>query len=73
MTPITIIERARGFDSIVDGHGLRDELGVKPKYPRLADAIAAGGLAGCCTIAPLGEARRVLPTGFGRLLERPAP
>ncbi len=35
-------ERARAFDSIMDGRRIREELGFKPKYPRLADAIAAG-------------------------------
>ncbi len=36
-------ERARGFDALLDGTRLREDLGFKPKYPRLADAIAAGG------------------------------
>ncbi|MEO8904119.1 MAG: NAD-dependent epimerase/dehydratase family protein [Polyangiaceae bacterium] len=35
-------ERALAFDSLMDGRRIRDELGFKPKYPRLADALAAG-------------------------------
>ncbi|RYE90448.1 MAG: NAD(P)-dependent oxidoreductase [Myxococcales bacterium] len=35
-------ERARAFEAIMDGRRLRDDLGFKPTYPRLADAIAAG-------------------------------
>ena len=35
-------ERARAFDSLMDGARIREELGFKPKYPRLADAVAAG-------------------------------
>ena len=37
-------EPARPFDAIMDGRRLREELGFEPKYPRLADAIAAGAL-----------------------------
>jgi len=35
-------ERARAFDAIMDGRRIREDLGFKPKFPRLADAIAAG-------------------------------
>ncbi len=35
-------ERARAFDALLDGSRIREDLGFKPKYPRLADAIAAG-------------------------------
>ena len=35
-------ERARAFDVVLDGRRIRAELGFKPKFPRLADAIAAG-------------------------------
>ena len=35
-------ERARAFDALLDGRRLREDLGFKPKFPRLADAIAAG-------------------------------
>lgn len=38
-------ERARAFDALMDGTRIREDLGFKPVYPRLADAIAAGGLA----------------------------
>jgi len=34
-------ERARAFDALMDGRRLREDLGFKPKFPRLADAIAA--------------------------------
>lgn len=33
-------ERARAFDAVMDGRRIREELGFKPKFPRLADAIA---------------------------------
>lgn len=36
-------EAARAFDTLLDGSRIRRELGFKPKFPRLADAIAAGG------------------------------
>lgn len=36
-------ERARAFDALMDGRRIREDLGFKPKFPRLADAIAAGG------------------------------
>ncbi|HEY4183366.1 MAG TPA: NAD(P)-dependent oxidoreductase [Kofleriaceae bacterium] len=35
-------EKARAFEAVMDGRLLREELGFKPTYPRLADAIAAG-------------------------------
>lgn len=35
-------ERARGFDALLDGSRIRTDLGFAPKYPRLADALAAG-------------------------------
>jgi nucleoside-diphosphate-sugar epimerase len=35
-------ERARAFNAILDGSRIRGDLGFKPKFPRLADAIAAG-------------------------------
>ncbi|HEY1694198.1 MAG TPA: NAD(P)-dependent oxidoreductase [Polyangiaceae bacterium] len=34
-------ERARAFDALMDGHRIREDLGFKPRFPRLADAIAA--------------------------------
>ncbi|MEI9936233.1 MAG: NAD(P)-dependent oxidoreductase [Pseudomonadota bacterium] len=35
-------ERGRAFDVLLDGRRIREDLGFKPKFPRLADAIAAG-------------------------------
>jgi nucleoside-diphosphate-sugar epimerase len=35
-------ELARAFDTLMDGRRIREDLGFKPKFPRLADAIAAG-------------------------------
>ena len=35
-------ERARAFDMLLDGGRIREDLGFKPEFPRLADAIAAG-------------------------------
>jgi nucleoside-diphosphate-sugar epimerase len=35
-------ERARAFDALLDGSRLRADLGFRPRFPRLADAIAAG-------------------------------
>jgi UDP-glucose 4-epimerase len=35
-------ERARAFDMLLDGRRIREDLGFRPKFPRLADAIAAG-------------------------------
>ncbi len=37
-------EFARNFDALADGRRIREELGFKPKFPRLADAIAAHAL-----------------------------
>lgn len=34
--------RARAFDVLLDGRRIREDLGFKPLFPRLADAIAAG-------------------------------
>jgi nucleoside-diphosphate-sugar epimerase len=34
-------ELARGFDAALDGRRIRDDLGFAPRFPRLADAIAA--------------------------------
>jgi nucleoside-diphosphate-sugar epimerase len=36
-------EQARAFDALMDGSRIREDLGFKPKFPRLTDAIAAGG------------------------------
>jgi nucleoside-diphosphate-sugar epimerase len=33
--------RARAFEAVMDGRRIRDDLGFSPKFPRLADAIAA--------------------------------
>jgi UDP-glucose 4-epimerase len=35
-------EGGRAFDALLDGRRIREDLGFKPKFPRLADAIAAG-------------------------------
>jgi UDP-glucose 4-epimerase len=35
-------EGARAFDALLDGRRIRDDLGFRPRFPRLADAIAAG-------------------------------
>jgi len=35
-------EHARAFDTLLDGRRIREELGFKPQFPRLADALAAG-------------------------------
>jgi nucleoside-diphosphate-sugar epimerase len=35
-------ERARAFDALLDGHRIREDLGFSPRFPRLADALAAG-------------------------------
>jgi nucleoside-diphosphate-sugar epimerase len=37
-------EAARTFDTVLDGRRIREDLGFAPKYPRLADAVAAGAL-----------------------------
>jgi UDP-glucose 4-epimerase len=34
-------ERARAFDALLDGRRIREDLGFRPRFPRLADAIAA--------------------------------
>ena len=33
---------ARPFDALLDGRRIREDLGVGPRFPRLADAMAAG-------------------------------
>ncbi|MEO8552989.1 MAG: NAD-dependent epimerase/dehydratase family protein [Kofleriaceae bacterium] len=35
-------ERARAFESVMDGRRIREDLGFAPAFPRLADAVAAG-------------------------------
>jgi nucleoside-diphosphate-sugar epimerase len=35
-------ERARAFEAVMDGRQIREDLGFKPVFPRLADALAAG-------------------------------
>jgi len=35
-------ERARAFEGLLDGTRIREDLGFEPRFPRLADAIAAG-------------------------------
>ena len=35
-------EGARAFDVLLDGRRIREDLGFKPRFPRLADALAAG-------------------------------
>ena len=35
-------EGARAFDALLDGRRIREDLGYRPKFPRLADALAAG-------------------------------
>ena len=35
-------EAARAFDPLLDGTRIREDLGFRPTFPRLADAIAAG-------------------------------
>jgi nucleoside-diphosphate-sugar epimerase len=35
-------ERARAFDALLDGRRIRKDLGFRPEFPRLADAVAAG-------------------------------
>jgi len=35
-------ERARAFDMLLDGRRIRQDLGFTPRFPRLADALAAG-------------------------------
>jgi nucleoside-diphosphate-sugar epimerase len=38
----TNAEPARAFAALLDGSRIRQDLGFKPSFPRLADAIAAG-------------------------------
>jgi len=38
----TNAEQASAFDALLDGGRIRADLGFQPKFPRLADAIAAG-------------------------------
>jgi hypothetical protein len=33
-------EKGRPFDALLDGRRIREDLGFKPEFPRLADAIA---------------------------------
>ncbi len=35
-------ESARAFDTLMDGRRIREDLGFRPRFPRLADAIATG-------------------------------
>ena len=35
-------DAARAFDALLDGRRIREDLGFRPKFPRLADALAAG-------------------------------
>jgi UDP-glucose 4-epimerase len=35
-------EGGRAFEAVLDGRRLREDLGFKPQFPRLADAVAAG-------------------------------
>jgi nucleoside-diphosphate-sugar epimerase len=35
-------DRARAFEAVMDGRQIREDLGFKPVFPRLADALAAG-------------------------------
>jgi nucleoside-diphosphate-sugar epimerase len=35
-------DRAHAFEALMDGRRIRDELGFEPRFPRLADAMAAG-------------------------------
>ena len=44
-------ERARAFDSPLDGKRIREDLGFHPKYARLADAIAEGALSAATAAA----------------------
>jgi nucleoside-diphosphate-sugar epimerase len=38
----TNADRARAFEAVLDGRRIREDLGFKPSFPRLADALAAG-------------------------------
>jgi UDP-glucose 4-epimerase len=33
---------ARPFDALLDSRRIREDLGFRPQFPRLADAMAAG-------------------------------
>jgi nucleoside-diphosphate-sugar epimerase len=35
-------ERARAFEALMDGRRIREDLGFKPRYPRLADGLKTG-------------------------------
>jgi len=35
-------EKARPFEAVLDGRRIREDLGFRPQFPRLADAVAAG-------------------------------
>ena len=35
-------DKARAFETLLDGRRIRADLGFSPKFPRLADALAAG-------------------------------
>ena len=35
-------ERAKAFSAMMDGRRIREDLGFRPLYPRLADAVRAG-------------------------------
>jgi hypothetical protein len=35
-------ERGRAFDAVLDGRRIREDLGFRPTFPRLADAMAVG-------------------------------
>lgn len=35
-------DRARAYDAQLDGRRIREDLGFRPRFPRLADALAAG-------------------------------
>jgi nucleoside-diphosphate-sugar epimerase len=35
-------DRARAYDAQLDGRRIREDLGFSPRFPRLADALAAG-------------------------------
>jgi nucleoside-diphosphate-sugar epimerase len=37
-------EQARAFDTNLDGQRIRQDLGFKPQFPRLVDALAAGAI-----------------------------
>jgi hypothetical protein len=39
---LVVVTGARAFDVLMDGRRIREDLGFRPLFPRLADAIAAG-------------------------------